>query len=103
MAQANETFAATCAVAIECPHGWDVCPMCDGAEAFPGPFPHYHACRPFDRTRKHDNDYPCFDPDDKPERQHEGYTQICSKCQDEFERKYRLPDDGRDESRYGGF
>jgi protein gp37 len=26
--------AATCAVPIECPHGYDVCPICDGRPAF---------------------------------------------------------------------
>lgn len=99
----NLTFAATCAVPIECPHGWDVCPMCDSGEVYDGPIPHYHPCRPYDRTRKHDNGFPCFDPDDKPERQHEGYLQICQACDDEIRRKYPEPDSDYDDPRYGGY
>lgn len=65
--------------------------------------PHYHACRPFDRARKHTNDWPCFDDDAKPEKQHEGFMHICGRCDRELERRFPVPDDGHDDPRYGGY
>ena len=68
-----------------------------------GPIPHYHACRPFGRARGHCNSWPCFDDDSKSEKQHEGYFHLCEKCTAEMERMFPMPDDGRDDPRYGGY
>jgi len=65
--------------------------------------PHFHPCRPYDRARKHTNGFACFDPATLPEQQHHGYGEVCHDCVAEFNHKHPIPDDGRDDPRYGGY